>query len=80
MQLEDTGSIGFGSPVLTIFLLLMTVVNMYEYYRRRSWNNDLLHKVVPVLLCDKDSKSSSKESIEENSPNIAPPSTGPSQN
>lgn len=44
------GSWSFGTAEFSILAGGMVVVTYYEYYRRNCWNNDLLIKVLPVLL------------------------------
>lgn len=39
----------FGSIEYTLISFVMLVFTYYEYYRRNSWNNDLLIKAMPVL-------------------------------
>jgi predicted permease len=50
----DTGIYGFGSLAYTLGALLMFILTCYEYYRRRSWNNDLLIKILPVIILPDD--------------------------
>lgn len=40
----------FGTPLFTIINGFLMILTYYEYYQRNCWNNDLLRKVVPVLL------------------------------
>lgn len=49
-SLLDTGFFGWGSIAYTFFSILMFALTTYEYYRRKSWNNDLLIKILPVIL------------------------------
>ncbi|MDD4149170.1 MAG: hypothetical protein PHE33_04010 [Bacteroidales bacterium] len=50
----DTGIFGFGSLAYTIGAFLIFILTCYEYYRRRSWNNDLLIKILPVIILPND--------------------------
>jgi len=43
------GKYGFSSFYFLIISFLLTIATFYEYYRRNSWNNDLLIKVLPIL-------------------------------
>jgi len=53
-SLLDTGGFGFGSLPYSLIMLLLFFITCYEYYRRRSWNNDLLIKVLPVIALPND--------------------------
>lgn len=48
----NTGPFGFGSLVYTLSSFGLMVFTTYEYYRRKSWNNDLLVKVLPVITSE----------------------------
>jgi hypothetical protein len=50
LDVISTKSWSFSSVKYTIISFIMCVLTFYEYYRRNSWNNDLLSKVLPVLL------------------------------
>lgn len=50
----DTGIFGFGSLAYTLVALMFFMLTSYEYYRRRSWNNDLLIKILPVVVLPND--------------------------
>lgn len=44
------GEYGFGSAVYTLAALVFTLLTYQEFYLRKCWNNDLLVKVLPVLV------------------------------
>lgn len=48
------GHYGFGSYTFTIIVFILTISTFYEYYKRKCWNNDLLIKVLPILINSKD--------------------------
>jgi len=52
----DTGLFGFGSFAYTLTMLFFTIITVYEFYRRRCWNNDLLIKIIPVIMLSDDFK------------------------
>lgn len=43
-----------GSIEFTLATIIMSLFTYYEYYRRNSWNNDLLTKVTPILILAKE--------------------------
>lgn len=45
----DTGIFGFGSLAFTLGSFVLFTVTCYEFYIRRSWNNDLLAKLLPII-------------------------------
>jgi len=52
----DTGLFGFGSLTYTFGMLFFTVIAVYEFYRRRCWNNDLLKTIIPIIMLPDDFK------------------------
>jgi len=50
MHKLSVGNWGFGTTEYSVLLGVLTIVTYYEYYRRNCWNNDLLVKVLPVLI------------------------------
>lgn len=59
-----TGKYGFGSWYFTLFSLLLVYVTYVEFYRRKCWNNDLLLKVLPILISAKKNAESNQPKIE----------------
>lgn len=47
---SPAGYYGFGSFIYTFVSGGLTLSAFYEFYKRRCWNNDLLVKVIPVLV------------------------------
>ncbi len=45
------GEYGFGSISYTFISFILMISTCYEFYLRKCWNNDLLHKVFPILIC-----------------------------
>ena len=71
----DTGIFGFGSLAYTLGAFIMFILTCYEYYRRRSWNNDLLIKILPVIILPNNfvitkSNNFKKKTTTENEPKI----------
>lgn len=56
LELLDTGNYGFGSLTFTFNSFILFLLTLYEFYRRKSWNNDLLIKVLPVISLPSDFK------------------------
>ncbi len=44
------GDIGFGTWYYTLISFSFVLITYYEFYRRKCWNNDLLVKVLPILI------------------------------
>ena len=47
---DIVGTIGFGTWYYTLISFFLVLITYYEFYRRKCWNNDLLIKVLPILI------------------------------
>lgn len=63
------GDYGFGTIGYTLFSLLLAVLTYYEFYQRNSWNNDLLIKILPIVLLASKGTADSSKSPKPGSPN-----------
>jgi hypothetical protein len=47
---EPLGKWAFGTRQFNLTVGILVVLTYFEYYKRNSWNNDLLVKVIPILF------------------------------
>jgi len=53
----------FSSWSYTISVGILCMTTYYEYYQRNSWNNDLLKKILPILILAEEMKSTNNQNI-----------------
>ncbi|MCD4744689.1 MAG: hypothetical protein K8R58_00140 [Bacteroidales bacterium] len=54
------GTFGFGSIIYTLISLILMLLTYYEFYKRNCWNNDLLVKILPVILMNLEKQEKDK--------------------